>query len=35
MWVLLRGTAADSDEAAKGKEGVRWGVAEPASSGLL
>jgi len=35
MWVLLRGTVADSDEAAKGKEGVHWEVAEPESGRLL
>ena len=33
--VLQRDTAADSEMAAKGKEGERWEVAEPAHGGLL
>ena len=33
-WALERDTAANSDEAAKGKEGVCWEVAEPVCDGL-
>jgi len=35
MWALLRNTVADSDVAAKEKEGERWEVAESAHGGLL